>query len=162
MFAFIALCSASQTLPPGYQHGRRFRDTHHYLTYKRYQEQLKQKKPERVANSKASQIVAKARSKIGCPYVWGAAGPNSFDCSGLVQWVHKQCGISTPRVAKDIQRGGKSGSGQAGDVICFNVPATHVGICSGNGKYIHAPQTGELVKEATIRSGRTITYRRYW
>jgi cell wall-associated NlpC family hydrolase len=47
-----------------------------------------------------AQAVALARSRLGTPYVWGAAGPDSFDCSGLTQWVYAQLGISLPRTSQ--------------------------------------------------------------
>ena len=52
-----------------------------------------------VSNGNGDTIASKAISKIGCKYVYGAAGPNTFDCSGLSQWCHKQVGISIPRTA---------------------------------------------------------------
>ena len=116
-----------------------------------------------VPNVSGSQIYDKAVTKVGCTYVKGASGPNTFDCSGLVMWAHKQCGISTPRVSKDQARGGKKGSYARGDVVAFGNPVHHVGICDGNGNFIHAPQTGDVVKITALSARRDIAAcRRYW
>ena len=121
------------------------------------------REPEEVSNASGQQIANTALSKKGCAYVYGAAGPNTFDCSGLTSWAHKQHGINIPRTASQQQKGGKSGSGAVGDVICFGSPAYHVGICTGSGNFVHAPHTGDVVKVTAIKymSG-PITYRRYW
>ena len=114
-------------------------------------------------SGKGASIYNKAKSKLGCAYVWGATGPNTFDCSGLVQWAHKQCGISIPRVSKDQARGGRAGSKAKGDVVAFGNPVHHVGICDGAGKYIHAPQTGDVVKISSLSGRRDYACcRRYW
>ncbi|WP_261559406.1 C40 family peptidase [Frankia tisae] len=93
----------------------------------------------------------------GKPYVWGAEGPYSFDCSGLVQYVFKQLGRSLPRTAQGqynvstkVPQSGK----QPGDLIFYGTPGNiyHVGIYAGNGYMWAAPQTGGVVSLRPIYS----------
>ena len=115
-----------------------------------------------------AKIVATARTKVGCPYEWGATGPNSFDCSGLVYWSHAQHGIYLPRVSTDQANSGKAvafENMQPGDVMCFYNPVSHVGLYIGNNRYIHSPQPGEYVREQDISQGTSNAFnraRRYW
>ena len=103
------------------------------------------------APSTGAAIVDAARSKIGSPYVWGATGPNSFDCSGLTSWAYQQVGKSIPRTSQaQASQGAPVASPALGDIVSFYSGATHVGIFSGNGNVIHAPQTGDVVKEAPM------------
>src|ERR1700754_1233441 len=102
-------------------------------------------------------IVSTAAKELGDPYVFGAEGPNSFDCSGLVEFVFKKFGIKTPRVAADQQHFGSAvdrKSIQPGDLIFFNWSggsrADHVGIYAGDGYMIHAPHTGTVVKKVKL------------
>ncbi len=102
----------------------------------------------------AAQLTAALRaaeSRSGLPYVWGAAGPSSFDCSGLVQWSFAQAGISMPRVAADQARAGlvvPVSQLQPGDLLFYHTDPTdpgyisHVAIYLGNGWMIQAPQPG--------------------
>ena len=96
-----------------------------------------------------------ALSRLGLPYVWGAAGPKSFDCSGLVQWAMAQAGIRMPRVAADQARTGPAvpvSQLAAGDLLFYHTDPTdpgyisHVAIYLGGGKMLQAPQTGENVE----------------
>jgi peptidoglycan DL-endopeptidase CwlO len=96
-----------------------------------------------------------AVSRVGLPYVWGAAGPNSFDCSGLVQWSFAQAGIVMPRVAADQARTGPAVSVsqlQPGDLLFYHTDPTapdyvsHVAIYLGKGLEIQAPQPGQDVQ----------------
>ncbi|MFC4602183.1 NlpC/P60 family protein [Rhodococcus kronopolitis] len=112
------------------------------------------------AGEKAVQAAA---SKIGSPYVWGAAGPDSFDCSGLVQWAFKQAGIVLPRTSYDQAAAGVSVSTSAlqpGDVVSF-YGGSHSGIYAGNGEVIHAATSGTPVKRAPISSMPMDGARRY-
>ncbi|WP_037604838.1 C40 family peptidase [Streptacidiphilus rugosus] len=92
---------------------------------------------------------AAAQTRLGMPYVWGATGPTSFDCSGLVQWSYAQAGYSIGRSTYDqINYGTPVASVsdlQVGDLIFFN-GNSHVGIYAGNGMVLHAPHTGTVVK----------------
>ncbi len=95
-----------------------------------------------------------AQSKIGSPYVYGAAGPNSFDCSGLVQWAYKQAGLNVPRTSYD-----QASAGQAvnisdlmpGDVVSF-YGGSHTGIYVGGGNIVHASTSSQPVKIAPLDS----------
>ncbi|MFZ2176751.1 MAG: C40 family peptidase [Rhodococcus sp. (in: high G+C Gram-positive bacteria)] len=110
-----------------------------------------------------AQALASAESKIGSPYVWGATGPNAFDCSGLVQWAYRQVGVSVPRTTYDQVNGGMpvdKGSLQPGDLVLF-YGAQHVGLYAGNGTVVHAPTTGQSVKEAPLDSMPFYAARRY-
>jgi cell wall-associated NlpC family hydrolase len=96
-----------------------------------------------------------AESRQGLPYVWGAAGPSSFDCSGLVQWSFAQAGVRMPRVAADQARTGPAVPAsqlQPGDLLFYHTDPTapgyisHVAIYLGNGWMIQAPQPGMNVQ----------------
>lgn len=96
----------------------------------------------------AVQAVNAALSRIGDPYVWGATGPNQFDCSGLTQWAYKQAGVSLPRSTYsqiDVGQSVSESELQPGDLIFFNSDS-HVGMYIGGGKVVHAPTEGENVK----------------
>jgi cell wall-associated NlpC family hydrolase len=102
-----------------------------------------------VGNSKGAQALRHAMGKIGKPYVWGAAGPNSFDCSGLVMWAYRQVGISLPHYTGAQWNAGARVSRaqlQPGDLVFFYSDLHHVGLYIGGGKMLHAPQTGDVVK----------------
>lgn len=98
-------------------------------------------------------IVAYASNFLGTPYQWGGNGTATFDCSGFTKYVYGHFGVSLPRVASDQQDVGTSISRdqlQAGDLVFFGDPAHHVGIYVGNGCYIHAPHTGDVVKVSSL------------
>ena len=109
-------------------------------------------------------IVNSAKKYLGVPYVWGGTSPRGFDCSGLVQYVCRQNGISLPRVAASQRNAGRYVSRanlQPGDLVFFGNGGriNHVGIYVGNGNMIHAPQTGDVVKISSINSSYRV--RRY-
>ncbi|PTR32132.1 cell wall-associated NlpC family hydrolase [Rhodococcus sp. OK519] len=107
-----------------------------------------------VASSTGQAAANAAQSKVGSPYVWGATGPSSFDCSGLIQWSYKQAGKSVPRTSYDQVSGGTSVSKsnlQPGDVVAF-YGAEHVGIYIGGGSVVHAPTEGDVVKVSPLDS----------
>lgn len=115
-------------------------------------------------------IVNQASKEIGDPYVFGTEGPNTFDCSGLVQYVFKKFGIKTPRVARDQAHFGQAVSRsklQAGDLIFFDWNgggADHVGIYAGNGEMIHAPNSRSKVKRVKLTNyywANASAYRRF-
>ncbi|KAH0789673.1 NlpC/P60 family protein [Histomonas meleagridis] len=117
------------------------------------------------SNSVGDTIVSYAKSKLGCSYVYGAAGPNTFDCSGLTQWCHKQVGISIPRTASAQSQSGTKvtqANLKPGDVCCFYSPVSHVGIYVGSGNCIHAPHSGDVVKTTGIKYMSFQFGRRYW
>lgn len=99
--------------------------------------------------SSGEAIVATARKYLGVPYVWGGEDENGFDCSGLVQRVFAENGISLPRVSRDQARAGVPvavSDLQPGDLVFFGDPVDHVGIYAGDGKMIVAPHRGEVVR----------------
>jgi len=122
--------------------------------------------PEKVSafvSSDGGRALAAAESKIGAPYVWGATGPDSFDCSGLVQWAYSQAGVSIPRTTYDQAVGGTPVSRddlQPGDVVLY-YGGEHVGIYAGGGQVVHAPTSGESVKRAPVDSMPYYLSRRY-
>ncbi|GGL47388.1 C40 family peptidase [Planomonospora parontospora] len=96
-------------------------------------------------------VVDQARKYLGVPYLWGGTDPErGLDCSGLVQLVYKKLGVSLPRVSQDQQNEGRSipslKQALPGDLLTFGSPATHIGIYVGDGKMLHAPRTGDVVK----------------
>ncbi|ELS55639.1 putative NLP/P60 family secreted protein [Streptomyces viridochromogenes Tue57] len=103
--------------------------------------------------TKAEKALAFARAQIGKPYVWGATGPDSYDCSGLTQAAWKAAGVDIPRVTYDQVNGGTTVSlsnARPGDLIFFYDDVTHVGLYIGNGMMIHAPKPGTYVREESI------------
>jgi cell wall-associated NlpC family hydrolase len=100
-------------------------------------------------SSLASSAIEAAESKLGTPYVWGATGPNSFDCSGLMQFAFEQAGKDLPRTAAAQSQVGEKVSMddlKPGDLIFLYSPVSHVVMYVGNGKVIEAPNSGEDVK----------------
>ncbi|MBZ9639716.1 NlpC/P60 family protein [Streptomyces sp. PSKA30] len=103
--------------------------------------------------TKAEKALAFSRAQIGKPYVWGATGPDSYDCSGLTQGAWKAAGVSLPRTTYDQVNAGTTVSlaaAQPGDLVFFYDDVTHVGIYIGNGMMIHAPKPGAYVREESI------------
>jgi cell wall-associated NlpC family hydrolase len=101
-------------------------------------------------------IARAAQSLVGSPYRYGGAGPDAFDCSGLVSYVHRQLGYATPRTAAQqyVQaRPVPRAELQPGDLVFFRLTGgtvSHVGVYMGNGRFVHAPQSGERVREAGL------------
>ncbi len=107
-------------------------------------------------------MLVAAVSRLGMPYIWGAAGPTSFDCSGLVKWSFAQAGVVMPRVAADQARTGPSvpvGQLAPGDLLFYHTDPTapgyisHVAIYLGDGKMIQAPQPGMNVEVVPVDLG---------
>jgi cell wall-associated NlpC family hydrolase len=101
-------------------------------------------------------IARAAQSLIGSPYRYGGAGPDAFDCSGLVSYVHRQLGYATPRTAAQQYAQARPVARadlQPGDLVFFRLeggPVSHVGVYMGNDRFVHAPQTGGRVREASL------------
>lgn len=98
----------------------------------------------------AQSVVQKALSLQGIPYVFGASGPNSFDCSGFTSYVMAAHGISIPRVASSQAYGGTGvdrANLQEGDLVFFNTygSLSHTGIYIGGGQFVHASSSGRGV-----------------
>jgi cell wall-associated NlpC family hydrolase len=101
------------------------------------------------ANTIGAQALRWALSKRGDPYVWGAAGPSSFDCSGLVLWAYAKVGISLPHFTGDQWNMGVHvgrNQLQPGDLVFFYPDIGHVGLYIGNGLMVDAPDFGEDVQ----------------
>lgn len=108
-------------------------------------------------------IVAATKKYLGVPYLWGGEDKNGIDCSGLTKAAHAAVGIYIDRWSGHQAIGGKAISSVAearpGDIICYS---GHVAIYIGNERVIHAPHTGDYVKEATVYLKDIIAIRRYW
>ncbi|MDH6623637.1 cell wall-associated NlpC family hydrolase [Streptomyces sp. LBL] len=103
--------------------------------------------------AKADKALAFSRAQIGKPYVWGATGPGSYDCSGLTQAAWKAAGVTLPRTTYDQVNAGTTVSvsnAQPGDLVFFYDDISHVGVYIGNGMMIHAPKPGAYVREESI------------
>ncbi len=98
---------------------------------------------------RAALAVAAARRALGAPYVWGATGPNSFDCSGLMQYAYGQAGVALPRTSQEQMNAGRhvplSGI-RPGDLVIYRADASHVAMYVGGGRVIHAPYPGARVR----------------
>ncbi|CAL9462313.1 C40 family peptidase [Streptomyces sp. Tu 3180] len=109
--------------------------------------------PPRAPGPRAARAVSYAHQKIGSPYVWGASGPNAFDCSGLVQAAYRSAGISLPRTTyAQIAAGRRVSRSELlpGDLVFFYSGISHVGIYVGDGRMIHAPNPSAPVRLAPI------------
>ena len=122
-----------------------------------------------VSNNRGNTIASCVRSKLGHAYVWGATGPNNFDCSGLAYFCHKRVGITIPRVSRDQSRGGKAVSNLLPGDLCFfdfGNGVSHVGTYVGNGQMVHAANEKKGVIQSAVTSGywRGVfnNARRYW
>lgn len=105
---------------------------------------LPERRPESVTLGLDAATLALAQ--VGKPYQWGSSGPDSFDCSGLVQHVYGSLGIDLPRVSSDQAACGtavRQADLQAGDLVFFSINGggvDHVGICLGDREFVHAPR----------------------
>ena len=121
--------------------------------------------PEIGGGTAAGQIAVQAAlTRIGDPYVWGAAGPGQFDCSGLVMWAFQQAGISLPHSSYAQAAGGQPVSReqmQPGDVVTYYSDASHVGIYIGDGMMVHASTFGVPVRVAPVDNAPIYNVRRY-
>ncbi|MEU3793504.1 NlpC/P60 family protein [Streptomyces fructofermentans] len=104
-------------------------------------------------DAKAAKALAFARAQIGKPYVWGASGPGSYDCSGLTQAAWKAAGVTLPRTTWDQVNAGTTVSvndARPGDLVFFFDDISHVGVYVGDGMMVHAPKPGAYVREESI------------
>jgi cell wall-associated NlpC family hydrolase len=112
--------------------------------------------------SGASEAVAAARSRLGDPYVWGASGPNSFDCSGLTMWAWGQAGVSLPHFSGAQYSSTQHipiSQVQPGDLVFPSDTGQHVAIYIGNGQIIAAPHSGTVVQVQPLSSWYTLASR---
>ncbi|MER7487255.1 NlpC/P60 family protein [Streptomyces sp. NPDC126497] len=103
--------------------------------------------------TEAEKALAFVRAQIGKPYVWGATGPGSYDCSGLTQAAWKAAGVTLPRTTYDQVNAGTTvpvSQARPGDLVFFYDDVTHVGLYIGNGMMIHAPKPGTYVREESV------------
>jgi cell wall-associated NlpC family hydrolase len=117
-----------------------------------------------VAPSQAAQVaVDTALAQVGDPYVWGASGPDAFDCSGLTQYAYSAAGVSLPHSSRS-----QSGMGQAvsrdqlqpGDLLFYYSPTSHVAMYIGNGQMVHASTSGKPVQVVSFNSMSGFTHAR--
>lgn len=109
-------------------------------------------------------VVDAALSRVGAPYAWAAAGPDAFDCSGLVVWAFHQAGLNLPHSSEALAAGGQAvplDQIQPGDVIIYFPDASHVGIYVGGRRMIHAPFDGAPVAVEWLRDAPIKDVRRY-
>lgn len=117
-------------------------------------------------SSKAQAAVKIAKAQLGKPYRWGATGPSSFDCSGLMYYSYKNgAKVTLPRTSREQSRYGKKVSKselKPGDLVFFGSgnSVSHVGMYLGNDQYIHSPQTGDVVKVSKLSARKMIVARR--
>ncbi len=104
-------------------------------------------------SGRGAQAVWWAEKAIGRPYVWGASGPRTFDCSGLVLWAYRHVGVHLPHhAASQIGHGHRVSRGnlQPGDLVFFGSPIHHVGMYVGGGDFIEAPHSGANVRVTSL------------
>jgi cell wall-associated NlpC family hydrolase len=101
----------------------------------------------------AQRIVDAALAQRGTSYAWGGSSPRGFDCSGLVQFAARAAGITVPRTSRVQATVGRPVSRadlRPGDLVFFYTPVAHVGIYIGDGKMVHAPTAGDVVRVASV------------
>ncbi len=101
------------------------------------------------ASGRAALAVAAAHQVLGAPYVWGATGPHSFDCSGLMQYAYSRAGVSLPRTSQEQAHAGRRvplSQARPGDLVIYRNDASHVAMYVGDGRVIHAPYPGARVR----------------
>jgi cell wall-associated NlpC family hydrolase len=121
----------------------------------RSEDGAKPAKPVDMLPTTGEKAVAVARRYLGTPYSWAGASPAGFDCSGFVMYVYGKLGIGLPHsswmlwnVGRQVDRGHL----QAGDIVFFN-GESHVGIYMGQGRFVHSPHTGDVVRISSFSEG---------
>ncbi|MFC1416777.1 C40 family peptidase [Streptacidiphilus cavernicola] len=107
------------------------------------------------ASASAAVALAAARSALGRPYVYGATGPGSFDCSGLMYWSWQHAGVRLPRTSQEQMYAGRLvplSQARPGDLVIYYSDHHHVGMYAGNGMVIHAPYPGARVRYEPVDS----------
>ena len=110
-------------------------------------------------------VLRVAESRIGAPYRYGGAGPDAFDCSGLVAYAHGQVGVAVPRTAAQQFAAATPVARRdlrPGDLVFFRLTGrevSHVGIYAGGDRFVHAPQSGGQVRMASLEDE---VFRRGW
>ncbi|MFE4579948.1 C40 family peptidase [Streptomyces chartreusis] len=107
------------------------------------------------ASGRAMAAFQAAQSQLGKPYVYGATGTASYDCSGLTSWAYGQAGVSIPRTSQAQASYGTHLSMselKVGDLVIFYGDLHHVGLYAGNGQVIHAPRSGTVVRYESINN----------
>ncbi|MGW1723652.1 NlpC/P60 family protein [Streptomyces sp. NPDC002306] len=106
------------------------------------------------ASGRASAAFAAAQSQLNKPYVYGATGTASYDCSGLTSWAYAQAGVTIPRTSQAQASAGTRIYSQSdlrvGDLVIFYGDQHHVGLYAGGGQVLHAPRTGTVVRYESI------------
>lgn len=116
------------------------------------------------ARAVGSIAVKAALTRLGDPYVWAAAGPDAFDCSGLVVWSFQQAGMSLPHSSQALAAGGQPvplEQMQPGDVITYYSDASHVGLYVGGDRMVHASTYGVPVAVVPVDNAPIYNVRRY-
>lgn len=110
-------------------------------------------------------VLRTARSALGKPYVYGGTSPaTGFDCSGLTQYAFRSAGLTLPRVSAQQARAGIAvpySQLRPGDLVAFYSPVSHVGIYLGDGLFLHAPRTGDVVKVTRLSAMKVTAIRRF-
>lgn len=115
--------------------------------------QIQEQQIEQAYQNKINSVRDTALQYLGIPYMWGGTSPRGFDCSGLVQYVYQQCGVSLPRTTYSQINCGEEVSLDSlaiGDIVFWG--NYHVGIYIGNNQYIHAPRKGTTVRIQSMSS----------
>lgn len=140
---------------------RGYRNNYGNTTYGKFST-VNKFKTKKIKKSQGKKIVSKAKSKLGCAYVYGASGPKRFDCSGFVYWTYKNAGVKPKKKVKRTSCQGmyaslkkykvssNIGKAKAGDIILYKKGSkySHAAIAIGKGKIVHAARPGKGVCRA--------------
>ncbi|MFF2653379.1 NlpC/P60 family protein [Streptomyces sp. NPDC058045] len=104
-------------------------------------------------SARAGTAVAAVRTALGRPYAWGAEGPGSFDCSGLMRWAYAQAGVALPRTSQEQRNAGRRiplAEARPGDLVTYGADAGHIAMYVGGGQVVHAPYPGAAVRHDPV------------